>query len=73
MFDDLKLYLLNMRIRLEKANKGNEGIPLDIFMEEITQMAVVNWRDREDNVPDLTSEQINKAVIRVLTRTYNKN
>jgi hypothetical protein len=42
-------------------------------MEEITQMAVVNWRDREDNVPDLTSEQINKAVIRVLTRTYNKN
>lgn len=73
MFDDLKLYLLNMRIKLEKANEGNTDVPLDIFMEEITKIAVINWRDREDNLPDLTSEQINKAVIMVLTRTYNQN
>ena len=71
MFDDLRLYLLNMRIRLEKAHDGDA--PLELFMEEICRIAVKNWVDREDGIPDLTSEQINKAVIRVLTRNYNKN
>ncbi len=71
MFDDLRLYLLNMRIRLEKVHDGDA--PLELFMEEICRIAVENWSNREDSVPDLTSEQINKAVIRVLTRNYNKN
>jgi hypothetical protein len=71
MFDDLRLYLLNMRIKLEKAHDGEA--PLELFMEEICRIAVENWADRDDSVPDLTSEQINKAVIRVLTRNYNEN
>lgn len=71
MFDDLRLYLLNIRIKLEKAHDGDA--PLELFMEEICRIAVENWSNREDSVPDLTSEQINKAVIRVLTRNYNKN
>ena len=71
MFDDLRLYLLNIRIKLEKAHDGDA--PLELFMEEICRIAVENWSNREDSVPDLTSEQINKAVIRVLTRNYNQN
>ena len=71
MFDDLRLYLLNIRIKLEKAHDGDA--PLELFMEEICRIAVEHWSNREDSVPDLTSEQINKAVIRVLTRNYNKN
>ena len=73
MFDDLKLYLLNIRIKLEKANEGNTDVSLDIFMEEITKIAVINWKDRLGNSPDLTPEQINKVVIMVLIRTYNQN
>jgi len=71
MFDDLKLYLSSIRKRLEKVHDGDA--PLDLFMEEICRIAVENWTDRDDNLPDLTTEQINTAVIRVLTRNYSEN
>lgn len=71
MFDDLKLYLLNTRIRLTKNNRGD--IPLEMLMEEISQIATDNWTFRENGKPDLTNKQLISASQRVIAKIYNRN
>ncbi len=62
MIEDLKYYLLVMRVRLD----GTED--KDLLMTEISALAVKNWVDRDDGNPDLTDEQYSKAVRRVIAR-----
>jgi hypothetical protein len=69
--DDLKLYLLNTRIRLTKQNR--EDIPIDLLMAEISQIATKNWVDRESGKPDLTTQQLLVASNRVIAKIYNQN
>lgn len=68
MIQDLKYYLLVMRISLK--NKDNK----ELVMREISSIAIKNWVDREDGKPDLTTEQFNKAMSRALAkRELNNN
>lgn len=69
--DDLKLYLLNTRIRLSKLNR--EDIPLEPLMVEISNIASKNWVDRESGKPDLTTKQLLQATNRVIAKIYNQN
>jgi len=62
MIEDLKYYLLVMRIRLEDKEDG------ELLMTEISTLAVKNWVDREDGTPNLTKDQFKKAVRRVIAR-----
>jgi hypothetical protein len=71
MFDNLKTYLLEIKIELEKINWGDTS--LHLIMEEISQIATDNWVSREDGTPNLTDEQILSASQRALARTYNVN
>jgi hypothetical protein len=69
MFDDLKLYLFGVRLRLMKQNR--EDIPLELLMVEISRIAVENWMDEKD--PELTNEQLLIASRRVIAKKYNRN
>jgi hypothetical protein len=73
MFDELKQYLLLTRLSLIESDGGEGGVHLEIMMEEISKIAVSNWVNRGDDTPDLTLDQVDKVVTRVLARTYNKN
>ncbi len=68
MFDDLRYYLLKMRITLERKN-----LPVQPLMDEISQVAVKNWVDREDGTPDLTANQLLSVSRRVIARKYYIN
>jgi hypothetical protein len=68
MIEDLKYYLLVMRIRLQDKEDG------ELLMTEVSTLAVKNWVDREDGTPDLTREQFNKAIRRVIAKKgMNRN
>jgi hypothetical protein len=68
MIQDLKYYLLVMRISLK--NRDNK----EMLMKEISTLAIKNWVDREDGKPDLTKEQLNRAMVRALAkRDVNDN
>jgi hypothetical protein len=72
MFDEFKRYIYSTRLKLEKLEMRDD-IPLDMLMEEISGIAVYNWVSREDGTPDLTEEQINSAINRVIARKYSRN
>lgn len=72
MFDELKRYLYSIKLNLEKL-EIREDIPLEMLMEEISNIATDNWVNRENGNPKLTESQINKAINRVIARIYNRN
>jgi hypothetical protein len=69
--DEFKHYLYHIRLKLEQLER--EDIPIDMLMEEISGIAANNWVDRENGKPDLTEEQINSAINRVIAKRYNRN
>lgn len=60
--EDLKYYLFIMSIRLEDKEDG------DLLLTEISSFAVNNWVDRDDGTPNLTKEQFNRAIMRVIAK-----
>jgi hypothetical protein len=61
-----------MRIKLEKVHDGDSAL-LELFMGEICRMATENWSNSDNRLPDLTAEQLDKVIIRVLSKNYNEN
>lgn len=66
--EDLTLYLNFIRKKLEEQMLI---VPLDILMEEITNIATENWVNT--GVPNLDNEQINKVILRSLARGTTLN
>lgn len=69
MFDKLRLYLINVRIKLKKENQ--ENIPVDQLMEEIAKIAIDNWVDEME--PELSNEQLLIASRRAIAKRYGGN
>lgn len=63
--DDLIVYIRLMRKRLEGISN------IDLIMEEISNMASNNWI--KTGVPNLTNEQLNKVILRVISRGTTLN
>lgn len=72
MFDELKKYLYSIRLKLNKL-EIRDDIPLNLLMDEITNTATINWVCRENANPELTEEQINSAINRVIASKYSRN
>jgi hypothetical protein len=62
MLEDLRYYLFIMSVRLEDKEDG------ELLMTEISTFAVKNWVDRDDSTPNLTKEQLDRAVMRVIAK-----
>jgi len=71
MIEDLLSYLNKTRISLEERKIID--LPINLIMEEISQIAIQNWTTRTDAVPDLTEKQLNKVYTRVIAKMYNLN
>ena len=71
MIEDLLSYLNKTRISLEERKIID--LPVNLIMEEISQIAIQNWTTRTDAVPDLTEKQLNKVYTRVIAKMYNLN
>jgi len=71
MIEDLLNYLNKTRISLEERKIID--LPVNLIMEEISQIAIQNWTTRTDAVPDLTEKQLNKVYTRVIAKMYNLN
>lgn len=57
----------------EYQQSGNEYIPVEYVMSEVCEIAIKNWMYRPDKKPDLTEEQIDKAITKALAKTYYNN
>ena len=69
MFDELKNYLLAIRLKLEKLDR--DDIPIDMLMDEVCEIATSNWVS--NGTPNLTEGQLNKVITRVIAKRYNSN
>jgi hypothetical protein len=66
--EDLTFYLNFIRKKLEEQMLI---VPLEVLMEEITNVATENWINT--GVPNLNDEQINKVILRALARGITLN
>ena len=66
--DDLIKYLDFIRKVLE--NEVSK-IPIQIIMEEISQISIENWMENGD--PTLTTDQLNVALLRTISRNITLN
>jgi hypothetical protein len=66
--EDLTFYLNFIRKKLEEQMLI---VPLEVLMEEITNVATENWVNT--GVPNLNDEQINKVILRALARGITLN
>ena len=66
--DILITYLTTIRLVLEKHG---DSIPVEYMMEEICDIATNNWVSIGN--PDLSQEQFDKVVIRVISRGTTLN
>jgi hypothetical protein len=54
MIEDLLNYLNKIRVTLEE--REIVGLPIDLIMEEVSEIAIQNWATRTNAIPDLTQE-----------------
>jgi hypothetical protein len=71
MIEDLLNYLNKIRVTLEE--REIIGLPIDLIMVEVSEIAIQNWATRPNAVPDLTEKQLNKVYTRVIAKMYNLN
>lgn len=69
MLDELKQYLTTIRLKLESLNR--DDIPIDMLMDEVSEIATSNWVNL--GKPNLTENQLNKVITRVIAKRYNNN
>ena len=67
MVGDLIKYLEMIKTRIIES----PDVPLDMLMEEITEMATENWLKTGN--PKLNDKQIDKAVVKVMIRKQSLN
>ena len=67
MVGDLIRYLEMIKTRIIES----PDVPLNMLMEEITEMATENWLKTGN--PKLNDKQIDKAVVKVMIRKQSLN
>ncbi len=67
MVGDLIKYLEMIKTRIIES----PDVPLNMLMEEITEMATENWLKTGN--PKLNDKQIDKAVVKVMIRKQSLN